>query len=57
MEGIRCDMETLLISEPQFEFTSPRLGGRIWTEMPALPPADVKFKYRLYLKDFQVIYK
>ena len=26
------------------------------SEMPALPP-DVKFKYGLYLKDFQVIYK
>ena len=57
MEGIRCDMETLLISEPQFEFTSPRLGGRIWTEMALRCLPDVKFKYRLYLKDFQVIYK
>ena len=42
------------ISEPQFE---PFVWEVVyWIEMPALPP-DVKFKYRLYLKDFQVIYK
>ena len=42
------------MSEPQFE---PFVWEVVyWIEMPALPP-DVKFKYRLYLKDFQVIYK